>query len=88
MILAGRPERIGSNASSPDTSQGPQRHELVRYFSDARLREKAAQWQAAVIDALATRVGTGERPLTQQSFYLPHSQTHFYETRRKKNTGP
>ena len=56
----------------------------MRDFSDARLREKAAQWQAAVIDALASRVGTGERPLTQQSFYLPHGQTHFYEKRRKK----
>ncbi|HCM98189.1 MAG TPA: hypothetical protein DIS71_01660 [Rhodobacter sp.] len=56
----------------------------MRDFSDARLREKAALWQAAVIDALASRVGTGERPLTQQSFYLPHGQTHFYETRRKK----
>ena len=48
----------------------------------------SAQWQAAVIDALASRVGTGERLLTQQSFYLPHGHTHFYETRRKKNIGP
>ena len=61
MILAGRLERIGSNASSPDTGQGLSAMSWCSDFSDARLREKAALWQAAVIDALASRVGTGEK---------------------------